>query len=73
MTTKIKGLIGDAGAGLDESHGSDRIYDVLVALANTLNSLITSHNQLLTDYNAETSASHTTSSASSVTATYEVE
>lgn len=73
MATKIKKLIGDAGAGLDKSHGSATVYDVLVAFANTINLLITSHNQLLTDYNAETSASHTTSSASSVTATYEIE
>lgn len=73
MTTKIKKLVGDAGAGMDKSHGSDTLYDVVAALAATINLLITSHNQLLTDYNAETAASHTTSSASAVTATFEVE
>lgn len=73
MTTTIKKLIGDAGAGLDESHGSDTLYKVIVALATTLNAVIASHNQLLTDYNAETLADHTDSTATAVTATYTVE
>ncbi len=31
-TTKLKALLGDGGAGIDESHGSDRLYAVLEAL-----------------------------------------
>jgi hypothetical protein len=37
MTTTLKKLIGEAGAGFDQSHGSDRVYDVLAALVYTLN------------------------------------
>lgn len=33
-TTLLKQMVGDAGAGHDESHGSDTTRDVLVALAS---------------------------------------
>ena len=68
MTTTLKKLVGDAGAGIDESHGSDRLYDVLVALVTAQNDLIAQFNQLRTDYNAETVAAHTATSATAVTA-----
>ena len=73
MAVKLKKLMGDAGAGIDESHGSDRLYDVLLAMVTAQNDLIAQFNQLLTDYNAETVAAHTTSTATAVTAGVEVE
>jgi hypothetical protein len=73
MTTTIKKSLGDAGAFLDESHGSDTLYKMIKSLATTLNDLITSHNQLIIDYNAETSADHTDSTASAVTPDFTIE
>jgi hypothetical protein len=73
MTTTLKQLLGDAGAGIDESHGSDRLYDVLVAIVTAQNDLVAQFNQLLTDYNAETLADHTTSTATAVTAGVAIE
>jgi hypothetical protein len=69
----LKKLLGDAGAGIDDSHGSDRLYDVLSALITEHNDLVAQFNQLLTDYNAETVAAHTTSTATTVTPTVTVE
>lgn len=73
MTVKIKKLIGDAGAGMDKSHGSDTVYDILAALSTDIANLATAFNQFLIDYNAETLADHTTSSATAVTPTTEIE
>jgi len=50
MTLKIlKKLIGDAGAGMDESHGSDRLYGVLKAL-------VENHSESLNAYQATIAA-----------------
>lgn len=73
MTTTIKKTIGDAGAGIDQSHGEDTLYDAVKAIATDLQAVIVALNQLLTDYNAETAADHTTSSAAAVTQTFEIE
>ena len=35
MSVTLKKLIGSAGAGMDESHGTDTLYDVLKALAQS--------------------------------------
>jgi hypothetical protein len=61
MAATLKRLVGEAGAGQDESHGSDRVYDVLKELAVTQNALVAALNQFITDYNASTSP--TTASA----------
>jgi len=73
MTVKLKKLLGDGGAGIDESHGTDRLYQVLEAMVTQLNNQATQFNQLLADYNAETNADHTDSTATSVTAGVEIE
>ena len=44
MTTKtLKQYLGDAGAAIDESHGADRLYDVLKALAEGLSEMVTAY------------------------------
>ncbi len=73
MTTTIKKTIGDAGAGIDQSHGSDTLYDAIKAIATDLQNVIVQQNQLLADYNAETFVDHTTSSAVVVTQTFTIE
>lgn len=73
MTTTLKKLVGDAGAGIDKSHGSDRLYDVLLAIVTAQNDLIAQFNQLRTDYDAETVAAHTATSATAVTAGVAIE
>ncbi len=69
----LKKLLGEAGAGLDESMGIDTLRDVLAQLITEHNALIVSHNQLITDYDAETNAAHTSTTAASVTAEVTVE
>jgi hypothetical protein len=73
MTVSIKKIIGDAGAGLDKSHGTATLYDAIAAIATQVAALTTALNQLITDYNAETDADHTDSSASSVTTQFTIE
>jgi len=69
MAITLKRLVGQAGAGIDESHGTDRLYDVLKALADTQNDLVEQFNQFRTDYNASTSPT----TATAVTEGVEVE
>lgn len=73
MTVKLKQLLKEGLAGIDQSHGTDTLYDLLLQIITDQKAIITSHNQLLTDYNNETLADHTTSSAASVTSNVEVE
>lgn len=74
MTARIlKKTIGDAGGGEDQSHGSDRVYDILVQLITEHNDLVAQFNQLRTDYNAETLADHTDTSATAVTSEITIE
>lgn len=55
MATKtLKKMLGDGGAGLDKSHGTDPVYEVLGAIIDQLNDLTTQFNQLRADYNAAT-------------------
>ena len=54
MAVKLKRLMGEAGAGLDESHGFDVLYDVLKAVADTQNDLVAQLNQLKADHDAAT-------------------
>ncbi len=50
MTINLKKLLGDGGAGFDQSHGSDRLYDVLKAVVNKMNQLETGKaNNVLVD------------------------
>lgn len=42
-TATLKQWIGDAGSGMDKSHGGDRLYDVLKAIAEALSQLLTAH------------------------------
>lgn len=65
-TATLKKLLGDAGAGIDESHGSDRLYKVLsvaitqikaatakqTALLSAYNDVVAQFNQLKTDHDA---------------------
>jgi len=73
MAVKLKRLLGNAGAGMDESHGADVLYDVLKAVVTTQNDLVAQLNQLRADYNAETNADHTDTTATAVTAGVEIE
>ncbi|NNL18785.1 MAG: hypothetical protein HKP37_08615 [Boseongicola sp.] len=66
----LKKLVGDAGAGIDDSQGFDNLYDVLKALAETQNALVAQFNQLLADHNTATDPD---SSATAVTAGVTVE
>jgi hypothetical protein len=66
MTVNLKKLLGDAGAGMDESHGSARLYELLEALVTQVNDLTDQFNQLRTDYNGETAADHTDTTATAV-------
>lgn len=52
MTATLKQFMGEAGAGLDKSHGTDRLYDVLLGLVNSHTQLVAQFNQLRADYNA---------------------
>lgn len=52
MAVTLKRLVGEAGAGIDESHGSDRLYDVLKELAEVSALQSAALNQFITDYNA---------------------
>ena len=69
MAIKLKRLIGEAGAGADESHGSDRLYDVLKALTETQNALVAAHTQLAADHDSATAPT----TAAAVVAGVEVE
>ena len=73
MSVTLKQLLGNAGAGIDDSQGFDNLYDVIKALATTQNSLVAQFNQLRTDYNAETNADHTDTTATAVTAGVTIE
>jgi len=55
MTTKLKKVLGEAGAGIDKSNGETRLYDVLKGLVESHNQLVAQFNQFRTDYNAATS------------------
>jgi hypothetical protein len=67
MASILKKLLGDAGAGMDKSHGTDRLYKVLYDIVTQLNDQADQFNQLRTDYDAETSASHTATTATAIT------
>lgn len=50
MAVKLKRLLGDGGAGIDQSHsGEDRLYTVLEAVVNTQNSLVEEFAQFRAD------------------------
>lgn len=69
MAVKLKRLMGEAGAGLDESHGFDVLYDVLKGLVETQGDLVAQFNQLKADHDA----AQVPTSATDVTAGVEVE
>ncbi len=73
MAVVLKRLMGEAGAGLDESSGKDTLLDVLTQLVTEHNALVASHNQLITDYDGETVAAHSATTAAPVTAEITVE
>ena len=49
MAVTLKRLVGNAGAGSDESHGTDTLYDVLKALTDTQNDMAAQVNQIIAD------------------------
>lgn len=69
MAVKLKRLVGNAGAGIDESHGTDRLYDVLKAMVTTQNDLVAQFNQLKADHDSATAPT----AATDVTAGVEIE
>lgn len=73
MAATLKKLLGEAGAGIDDSIGIDRLYDVVKELATVQNDLVAQFNQLRADYNAETAADHTDTTATAVTAGVTIE
>lgn len=54
MTVYLKKLLGDGLAGLDQSHGTDRLYQLLEAMITQLNDQATQFNQMVTDQQAAT-------------------
>lgn len=54
MAATLKAFMGQAGAGLDDSVGTDNLYDVLRDLANVQNDLVAQLNQLIIDHDAST-------------------
>ena len=73
MAVILKRLVGEAGAGLDEGHGFDSLYDVLAALVAQTNDLTDQFNVLVAEYTAETAADHTASAATVVTKDVSIE
>lgn len=74
MSAVLKKLLGDAGAGVDESYeGNNRLYHVLEQMVTQLNDATAQLNQLRTDYNAETAADHTDTTATAVTSLVSIE
>jgi hypothetical protein len=69
----LKKLLGDGGAGLDDSMGIDTLRAVLVKLITEHKNIMTQFNQLRTDYNAETAAAHTATTATAVSSSITVE
>lgn len=67
MAVTLKKLVGEGGAGLDDSMGFDNLYDVLKALADSQNDLVTQFNQFRADYNASTVPTTATDLTSAVT------
>lgn len=73
MSVTLKRLVGNAGAGADDSHGTDTLYAVLAAIVTTQNDLIAQFNTLKGEYDAETNASHVDSAATDVVVGVEIE
>jgi hypothetical protein len=69
MAATLKKLLGEAGAGIDDSMGIDNLYDVLKEIATVQNDLVAQFNQLKADFDA----SSTPTSATDVTAGLTVE
>jgi len=67
MAATLKKLLGEAGAGIDDSVGIDRLYDVLVELATVQNDLVAQFNQLKADYDASTTPTTATDVTAGVT------
>lgn len=63
MAVTLKRLVGEGGAGLDDSNGCDNLYDVLNALVTQVGALTTSLNQFIADYNDVTPVQPTTALA----------
>jgi hypothetical protein len=63
----LKRLVGTAGAGEDQSHGSDRVYDVLKALVEGQNELNASLTQLIADHDSSTAPTTAAAVANKVT------
>jgi len=68
MAVTLKRLVGNAGAGLDESHGTDNLYDVLKGLVDFQADVVTQFNQLKADHDSSTTPSTATDLAVEVTA-----
>jgi hypothetical protein len=71
MAVTLKRLIGEGGAGLDDSMGFSNLYDVLKALAQSQADLVTQFNQFRTDYNATIPVQPTTAAALTTAVTVE--
>jgi hypothetical protein len=69
MAATLKKLLGEAGAGIDDSVGIDRLYDVIKELATVQNDIVAQFNQLKADFDA----SSTPTSATDVTAGVTIE
>jgi hypothetical protein len=67
MAVTLKKFLGDGGAGLDDSMGFDNLYDVIKALADAQNNLVTQFNQLKADHDSSTTPTTAANLASAVT------
>lgn len=68
MSVVLKRLVGEGGAGIDDSMGFDNLYDVLKALVDAHTDLVAQFNQFRTDYNATTTPTTATALTVGVTA-----
>lgn len=67
MAATLKKLLGEAGAGIDDSVGIDRLYDVIKELATVQNDLVAQFNQLKADFDASSAPSSATDVTAGVT------
>ena len=67
MAVTLKRLVGDGGAGIDDSMGFDTLYDVIKALADAQNDLVIQFNQLKADHNSSTAPTTAADLTSAVT------
>jgi len=68
MAVTLKRLVGQGGAGMDDSMGHDNVYDVLKGLVDAHQQTVAQFNQLKADFDASSTPTSATDLSSYVTA-----